>query len=268
MDDQKGVVTAVSSTSGDVSDDKELMELTRQHEETTGKSVETVVADSKYGTVRNFIDCQERQIETHMADLQKKQAGTGRRKGIFGESKFVYDAASDTYRCPAGQTLRPRRYHAHRQSRDYLADRGVCSNCPLQAQCTRGKTGRSVKRHDKQELLNKARGQSDSRRGRRDRRRRQHLIEGSFGDGANNHHLKRSRWRGLWRQRIQDYVIAAIQNIRLMVKHAAGPLSSAGAAAGGRMIGPRTLLSGRPSPVWRPLTRLWGRLAQLGRPLA
>jgi len=46
------------------------------------------------------------------------------------------------------------------------------------------------------------------------RRRRTHLMERSFGDAANNHGFKRSRWRGLWGQRVQDYLIAAVQNIR------------------------------------------------------
>jgi len=44
------------------------------------------------------------------------------------------------------------------------------------------------------------------------------LIEASFADAANNHHFKRARWRRLWRQQIQDYWIAAIQNIRLLLR--------------------------------------------------
>jgi len=43
-------------------------------------------------------------------------------------------------------------------------------------------------------------------------------MEGSFADAANNHGFKRSRWRGLWRQRIQDYMIAAVQNVRILVR--------------------------------------------------
>jgi hypothetical protein len=39
-------------------------------------------------------------------------------------------------------------------------------------------------------------------------------MEGSFADAANNHGLKRSRWRGLWKQIIQDLLIATCQNLR------------------------------------------------------
>ena len=42
-------------------------------------------------------------------------------------------------------------------------------------------------------------------------------MEQSFADAANNHHFKRARWRRLWRQQIQDYLIAAIQNVRILL---------------------------------------------------
>jgi hypothetical protein len=40
-------------------------------------------------------------------------------------------------------------------------------------------------------------------------------MERSFADAANNHYFKRARWRRLWRQQIHDYLIAAIQNVRI-----------------------------------------------------
>jgi len=55
------------------------------------------------------------------------------------------------------------------------------------------------------------------------------LIERSFADAANNHHFKRARWRRLWRQQIQDYLIAAIQNVRILLAHQ-NPKPSAAAA--------------------------------------
>ena len=48
-------------------------------------------------------------------------------------------------------------------------------------------------------------------------------MEGSFADAANHHGFKRARWRRLWRQRIQDYLIATVQNIRIMLRHGTTP---------------------------------------------
>jgi hypothetical protein len=235
VDDQTGVITAVASTPGDANEGALLMGLIEQHEHNTELPVETAVADSKYGTVENYLECQARDITSHMADLNAKQAGSGRRSGIFPDSDFVYDPASDSYRCPAGQTLSPARRHSKRQSTDYTTAKGVCDACPLRQQCTRSKTGRGVKRHDRQEVIDRARKQAASPAARRDRRRRMHLMEGSFADASDNHGLKRSRWRGLWRQRIQDLVIAAVQNVRILWRNGKGPKpqSPANAPAGG-----------------------------------
>jgi len=54
-------------------------------------------------------------------------------------------------------------------------------------------------------------------------------MEASFADAANNHGFKRSRWRRLWRQQIQDYLIAAIQNIRILLRRGCPPSRAAAA---------------------------------------
>jgi hypothetical protein len=41
-------------------------------------------------------------------------------------------------------------------------------------------------------------------------------MEGSFGDATRCHGFKRARWRGLQKQSIQDYLIAACQNLRIL----------------------------------------------------
>jgi hypothetical protein len=54
-------------------------------------------------------------------------------------------------------------------------------------------------------------------------------MERSFADAANNHGFKRSRWRRLWRQQIQDYLIATTQNIRILIKQVRPKLAAAAA---------------------------------------
>src|SRR3984893_11801891 len=228
IDDQTGVITAVETTPGSIAENKKLMELLDQHEENTRCQVQTVVADHKYGTNENYVACQARGIATHMGDAASK-AHTGHDQSIFGDEDFTYDAAHDIYRCPAGQSLKPRRVHPIRRTVEYKAPARVCGACALRAQCTRSHHGRTVQRHEKQAALDVARAQAHSRAARRDRKRRRHLMERSFADAANNHHFKRARWRRLWRQQIQDYLIAAIQNVRILLAHQ-NPKSSVAAA--------------------------------------
>ena len=49
--------------------------------------------------------------------------------------------------------------------------------------------------------------------------RRKYKAEGSFADGANNYGFKRARWRGLDKMKIQNLMIAAIQNIGKLLRY-------------------------------------------------
>jgi transposase len=228
IDDAKGVITAIETTPGSIAENKKLMGLIEQHETNTRCQIQTVIADHKYGTTENYVACQARGITTHMGDAGSK-AHTGHDHSIFGDQAFTYDGQRDVYLCPAGQTLKPRRMHPIRRTIEYKAPARVCGACALRAQCTRSHHGRTVQRHEKQTALDVARAQAHSRAAWRDRKRRHHLMERSFADGANNHHFKRARWRRLWRQQIQDYLIAAIQNVRILLAYQ-NPRKSAAAA--------------------------------------
>lgn len=221
VDDAHGVITATETTPGDIRENAKLIDLVEQHERHTAQAVETVVADNAYGTVENFVECNERGIRSHMGDVLTSQGNHGRRVGIFGSEDFAYDKDTDTYRCPAGQTLTRRKHKKKRNAFEYACAKKVCSACALRDQCTKAKSGnpRTIKRHEKQERVDAARKESHSNRAKRDRVRRKWLMEGSFADSANNHGFKRSRWRRLHNQKIQDYLIAAIQNVRILMRH-------------------------------------------------
>ena len=229
VDDRCGVVTAVETTAGDVEENARLMDLVDQHQRNTLCPVETVVADTQYGTVENFRACQQRGIVSHMADLSLSQANKPKCQGIFGLEQFVYDPATDSYRCPAGQTLTRRKHKKQRAAYEYACAAATCRDCPMRSQCTRAQKGaaRTIKRHYDQEAIDQTKEQSHSRAAKRDRRRRKWRMEGSFGDAATHHGFKRARWRRLWRQRIQDLLIATVQNLRTLIRHARAPRTEA-----------------------------------------
>ncbi|MDD1649395.1 MAG: transposase, partial [Methylococcaceae bacterium] len=78
------------------------------------------------------------------------------------------------------------------------------------------------------------RREADSPAARHSRKRRQHVMEGSFADAVNNHGAKKARWRGLGRQRIQSWLIAAVQNLRILLRRkACGPVGVAASALAG-----------------------------------
>jgi Transposase DDE domain len=201
IDDSKGVITVIETTTGSIAENKKLTGLLDQHEKNTRCQAQIVIADHKYGTIENYVACQARGITTHMGDAGIK-AHSGHDHTIFGDEAFNYDAGKDVYLCPAGQVLKPRRMHPIRRTIEYKAPARVCAGCVLRAQCTRSSHGRTVQRHEKQAALDVARTQAHSLAAKRDRKRRHHLMERSLADAANNHHFKRARWRRLWRQQI------------------------------------------------------------------
>jgi hypothetical protein len=159
-------------------------------------------------------------ITAHIPVLKQIQDQQERRRKIFPENQFIYDSQSDTYSCPAGQTLRKRKHWAERKAFEYVTAKGVCQKCSLRAHCTQSESGgRTLKRHERQEILDNLRVQAQSRSSKRDIQIRQHFMERSFAHGT-RFGLKRARWRGPWRVQIQDYLIAIVQNIQLLIAHA------------------------------------------------
>ena len=220
IDGAYGVITATVVGPGDENEAHRLTDLLWAHRHNSGHSAEVVVADSKYGTTANFLECYDRGIIAHIPVLKQTQDKQERRREIFPESVFLYDAQTDTYTCPAGQTLRKRKHWADRKAFEYVTARGVCQVCPLRIQCTRSQSaGRTLKRHERQEVLESLRIQAQSRSFKKDIQIRQHFMERSFAHGT-RFGLKRARWRGQWRVQIQDYLVAIVQNIQLLMAHA------------------------------------------------
>lgn len=215
VDDQCGVITAIETTPGDVMENRKLMDLVHQHEANTGATVGVVIGDAQYGTNDNFARCQQRHIRSHMKDLRS----TAAKRHIFQQSDFQYDTETETYICPAGERLK-RRKTIDRDFHIFVSDANVCKHCALRTRCMTSKRHiRIIKRHVAHEQIERARAESHSGWARRDRRRRKHLMEGSFAEAANRHGLKRARWRGLEKQRIQDLLIATCQNIRIFIRN-------------------------------------------------
>ncbi len=245
VDAAYGVITQTLLGPGEESEAHRLMELVDGHHVNTGRGVNTVVADKKYGTIENFLACDQKGVRAHMFPHIDSNKNKGSREGIFPASDFIYNPELDILICPAGQTLTRRHRWEHRKACEYSARKEVCLSCDFRPQCTRSKAGaRTVRRHFEKDKLDKLFAIAKSPSARRDICIRQHFMERSFAE-AGRYGFKQARWRGMERVRIQDYLIAAVQNIRLMVTH--GKLKPAAAGkvgmAQGKMINVLSLFS-------------------------
>ena len=240
VDGKHEIITATDAAPGDVNEAHLMLPLLEKHEETTEIKAETVVADSKYGTIDNFLACHDQGIQAHIPDLRDVAIKRIAKNDIFLEDRFHYDPATDTYICPAGNLLKPKSLHISRQSRDYAAPRKVCAACQLREQCTKNKSGRTIKRHLRQDVLDRMRAISRSANSRYDIKTRQHLMERSFARGT-RYGFDQARWRGLWRMRVQEYLTCAIQNIQVLIAYASKPRK---AVAARLFVVQRTMVKG------------------------
>ncbi len=251
VDDKLGVITASSSTPGDVDEATQIETLVEQHEANCGENPRAVIADSQYGTVEVMRQLQSCGIRSHMA----LHGGNKRNNSkVFPKADFRYDPDQDLYICPAGENLYRRRYDKRRKATEYKAHKTTCASCHLRADCTTSKNGRTIMRHLGEDLINEAKQQSRSPEAKRDRIRRRYLMEGSFAQGANLHHFKRSRWRRLHRQRIQDWLICSIQNIKILITHGAPSNTPADGLAQVK-VELKTLYAGLRSSLLAPFKR-------------
>jgi len=219
VDPKHEVITATKMTPGSVDEGHLLVEMIELHEHNTQTSPDTVVADSRYGKTENYLLCHDLGKKAHITSLEKTQRGTGRQKGIFPKEAFTYHPETDTFTCPAGHTLKRRHHHRKRNHYEYIASPGTCSRCELRDRCTRAKDARTLKRHVRQDDLDTMLKDANSRQAKMDIKYRQHLSERSFAQSC-TFGYKRARWRRLWRVEIQDFLIASIQNILILLRHA------------------------------------------------
>jgi transposase len=210
VDDAHGVITAVETTTGTVSDPSQLQPLVQQHQEHTGQKVTTVIGDGHYGTATNYRQGQAQDQQTHLKSYQAAPSS------LYPASQFTYEAEQDRFRCPQGRYLYYHNFKKSDQLIEYRIEKASqCAACPVRPHCTHATAGRTLSRPIFTELVRLGQSQAGSAAAKKDLGRRRHLMEGSFADAANNHGFKQARWRGLMRQKIQNWIIAAVQNIRI-----------------------------------------------------
>ena len=226
VDGKCEIITATEVTPAEVNEAHCLQSLIDSHQKNTGATVEVAVADSKYGILDNYVACCDRGIKAHIPCLEQTQKGTGRQKDIFPRELFIYDFAKDIFICPAGQMMKKRKYRKKRKHYEYSATAKICNRCHLREQCTRSKTGRTLKRHVRQDDIDEMLTQAISTDSKKDIQTRQHLMERSFAR-ATRYGYKRARWRRLWRVQIQEYLTAGIQNMMILLGNIKEPVAGA-----------------------------------------
>jgi transposase/macrodomain Ter protein organizer (MatP/YcbG family) len=157
--------------------DRDLLSpMAKAAQEVLDGATPVVVADQGYYHGAEIKGCLEAGV-TPLVPRPRTSANAG--LGLFTKDDFVYEAETDTYRCPAGErlTYRSTTVELGRTIKNYRTR--ACGGCALRPRCTRNKDGRKLTRWVDEHLL-----EAMARRLREDRTlyaRRKELAEHPYG---------------------------------------------------------------------------------------
>jgi hypothetical protein len=171
-----------------------------------------VTGDTKYGTIENIVAIEDQGVRAYVPLSE-----AGHRTGLYRDTDFVYDAAADAYRCPAGQTLRFLTLCHTTRRRIYAAPTAACAGCALRAQCTTARRGRRVGRSLDAAVLERVRGYHDTEDYAKAMRKRKVWVEPLFAEAKDWHGLRRFRLRGLENVNGEALLTAAGQNLKRLL---------------------------------------------------
>jgi transposase len=181
-----------------------------------------LIGDTAYGSAEmlNWL-VDDLGIEPHIPVFDKSQ----RTDGTFSRDDFTYDHTSDTYRCPAGQTLQhyrrrftiPRTGVMKDNSIRYRASKRDCAPCPLKPRCCPNAPARKLSRSIYEGARDLAREITKTEAYQTSRCQRK-KVEMLFAHLKRILKLDRLRLRGPNGARDEFHLAATAQNLRKLAK--------------------------------------------------
>jgi hypothetical protein len=210
------LITAARATTA-ANDKQQLVPMIEAAATNTGQVAGTTLADGSYQSMEALMTCQEREYTVLLPIDAPRTA-----REQYHQAHFDYDAASETYRCPEGQTLtfRGMRQRTGREpTRAYGAGAAVCRACPAFGQCTTdGHKGRLIEIAASVALHRQHRARMDTAQAKALYARRKTLIEPVFGILKEPLGLRRLLLRGLEQVDAEWQFLAACFNLRVLAR--------------------------------------------------
>ncbi len=210
VDGRLGIITDSFATPANVHDSIPYLERLDRQRARFGLPVATVGLDAGYASAAIAHGLEARGI----AGVTGYRNPTPPRPGMMRTSRFTYEAGTDTYRCPQGQSLT---YATTDRTgyRHYRSDPKLCRACPLLASCTgNAKAERTLTRHVWQDARERVDAHRLTAWGKLIYARRKETVERSFADAKQLFGHRYARFRGLVRVQVQCLLAAAAQNIK------------------------------------------------------
>lgn len=192
-----------------------LLAMLEASEENLGQRAEASLADAGYHSGAMLSACAERGQRVIMPE-----AGARRLASPYHKDAFIYAAATDTYTCPQGQSLRytdSKRDRKGRPVRRYRAVAAGCLSCPAFGACTKDRRhGRALEIGPDEDALREQRVLMTTEAARSLYKRRKELVEPAFGIIKEQQQGRRFLLRGLRNVHAEWSLLAVAFNLRVL----------------------------------------------------
>jgi IS5 family transposase len=207
--DVKHKLIVEQQVTNQVVDMGQLTQTAEPAKEVLGVETIDVVADKGYFKIEDIEACEKAGMVPY---VPRPQRGPSVKAGLFRKDEFQYDAATDSYVCPAGQRLHPYSSSLLRGLKKInYVNKLACDDCSIRSRCTAG-TFRTVSRLENEAVLDRVAARLAKRPGVLDRRRE--TVEHPFGTTKQWMNQGAFLMRGLEKVRAEFSLTALAYNLR------------------------------------------------------
>jgi transposase len=174
--DSKHHLIVAQDVTNDITDRDQLSHMALAGKQMLAVEQIKAVADMGYAHGKELKACLEAGIEPYVA---RPDTSANAKLGLFDKEQFVYDPDTDTYRCPAGQTLTYRFDTVEKERHIRYYKTSACGQCALREKCTRNKEGRRITRWIDEQIIEETQQRVEAHP--EIMKQRQQLVEHPFG---------------------------------------------------------------------------------------
>ncbi len=183
VDDKQQIIVGIDVIN-DENDAESLVPMIDKVIETTSKTAEVTIADSGYATGEQLSEADEKEYKVLLNITERSNISTSPRKDKpFHASNFKYDESKDVMICPRSKELKYKETELSKNKK-HKVKKYKCSeyaSCPLRWECSKNKTGRTVKLNPFYKTIEKQRQYQELESSKEKLNRRKGLIEPIFG---------------------------------------------------------------------------------------
>jgi transposase len=216
--DSKAQIVVAADVVDCAGDANQLLPMLQEAEAMSGQRAAAVTADTGYFAMPDLEAAQRLGTEPYVPDRRQLRADRPE-KNPYHKEHFVYEPATDTYRCPLGQQLS---YYqsVHQRERSIRVYKGqACQGCPAQqsGQCTKSKA-RRIKIYGHEQALQAHATKMKTEVARLVMRQRSAIVEPVFAIFREHLGLLRFLLRGLDNVKAEWRMLCVAHNLRKLWK--------------------------------------------------